>query len=243
MHIIKLNATDSTNSYLRRLSMNERLEDYTVVVANHQSEGRGMMGTVWQSESSKNLTFSVFKNVDFLQFDLQFYISMCVSLSVADVLNEYHLKQVKIKWPNDILSEQQKLSGILIENIVKNNQLKSTIIGIGLNVNQSEFDNLPNANSIKNVIGKPIDLDEILNSLLNSLKKRFSDLEKGRLEKIRQKYQMSLFRMDKPSTFKNLQDEIFTGYIKGVTETGQLRVLVEDNQIKIYDLKEISLLY
>ena len=153
MNINKLNAIDSTNSYLKQLSVGDGLDDFTVVVTEHQTQGRGQMGSVWESEHSKNLMFSVFKRFKDLKVDSHFYVSMAVSLAVCDALKLFHLKQLKIKWPNDILSEQKKICGILIENVIKQERIQSSIIGVGLNVNQVNFTNLPNAASLKQLTG------------------------------------------------------------------------------------------
>ena len=149
MRIIKLNAIDSTNSFLRQLSNEELVEDFTVVVTEHQTNGRGQMGTQWESQNGKNLMFSVFKHVSGLDVVSHFYLSMTVSIAVFEALKTFQIKGLKIKWPNDILSEQQKLCGVLIENVIKQNQLQSSIIGIGINVNQTIFNDLPNASSMQ----------------------------------------------------------------------------------------------
>ena len=243
MHIIKLNATDSTNSYIRRLSTNQDLEDYTVVTADFQSNGRGQMGTTWQSQSHKNLTVSIYKQVEFLDVEQQFFISMAVSLAVLKVLETYQLKQVKVKWPNDILSEHKKIAGILIENIIKNNSIKANLIGIGLHLNQTDFEDVPNANSFKGVLGHHIDRDEVLHHLLQQLKFYMDMLKFRQFEKIRNLYLDSLFRINRPSMFKNDSGEMFAGYIKGVTTSGLLQVLIEDNIIQEYDMKQLSLMY
>ncbi|MBR9916046.1 MAG: biotin--[acetyl-CoA-carboxylase] ligase, partial [Algicola sp.] len=128
MRTIKLDAIDSTNTFLRQLRSAEVLMDYTVVMANSQTHGRGQMGTKWQSEPSKNLMVSVFVDVSWLEISASFYISMAISLAISDTLKSFQIKDVKVKWPNDILSEQKKISGILIENGIKNNQLQGSII-------------------------------------------------------------------------------------------------------------------
>lgn len=131
MHIIKLDAIDSTNSYLRQLSSKDNLEDFTVVMSKVQTKGRGQMGTVWQAQPSKNLMCSVFIDVSFLDIDENFYISMAASLAITKTLRQFQLQQLNVKWPNDILAGQKKISGILIENVIKNNHLQASIIGIG----------------------------------------------------------------------------------------------------------------
>jgi len=116
------------------------------------------------------------------------------------------------------------------------------VIGIGLNVNQTIFNNLPNAASIKNLIGTTCSIDEILKDLVKNLKYYFNELDKSSINSIFEKYEDALFRINKPSTFKNLKGEVFSGYIKGVSRLGKLNVMLEDNLVESYDLKEISML-
>lgn len=243
MHIIKLNAIDSTNSFLRQLSTEESVDDFTVVVTDHQTKGRGQMGTEWDSQNATNLMFSVFKEVSNLSIGSHFYLSMAVSLAVFEALKSFQITNLKIKWPNDILSEQQKLCGILIENVIKQNQLQSSIIGIGINVNQIVFKNLPNATSMKLVSGIDFVKEEVLEQVLKQMKHYFSLLESKSYGILKQAYETELFRMNRPSTFKDQYNTLFTGYIKGVSDSGHLKVLVEDDIIKLFELKEVQLLY
>jgi len=243
MHIIKLSATDSTNSYLRNKCIKESVEDYTVIVADHQTKGRGQVGTKWTSEAGKNLVFSVFKSLKSLNIEHPFYISMITSLSIENALIKVNIPHLKIKWPNDILSDNQKICGILIENVFKKNSLNSTIIGIGLNVNQTQFNDLLNASSLKLKTGINYDLNEILITILNELKSYFNLYENGELFAIKQEYESKLFRINKPSTFKKSDGTLFSGYIKGISNSGKLNILVEDESIKKFDLKEVQLLY
>ncbi|RKE90915.1 biotin--[acetyl-CoA-carboxylase] ligase [Ichthyenterobacterium magnum] len=243
MHIIKLNAIDSTNSYLRALSTNVPLDDYTVVVAKHQTNGRGQMGTHWQSQDSKNLMVSVFKDVSFLDVDYHFYISIVVSLSIYDTLKSFNIKKLKVKWPNDILSEDKKIAGVLIENVIKQNQMQGSIIGFGINVNQKEFTNLPNASSLHLISGKLFDLDEVLHLVLSKMKYYFFLLKEGEFDILISTYQDHLFRKNKPSTFKNTEGVLFSGFIEGVSNSGNLQIRLEDDIIKEFDLKEVTLLY
>lgn len=243
MHIIKLDAIDSTNTFLKQLSASELLEDYTVVVTKQQTMGRGQMGTIWESETAKNLMFSVFKDVSFMPIEKQFYISMATAIAVFKALKKLRLPRVRIKWPNDILSEDKKICGILIENIVTQNGLRDCVLGIGLNVNQTNFENLPKASSIVNKTGLIYNLDEVLSCILVELKECFACLERGELSKIKEEYESVLFKKNKPSTFLDAKGSMFAGFILGVTELGFLRVLLEDEIIKEYNLKELTLLY
>lgn len=242
MHIIKLNATDSTNSYLRRYIAKNKVEDYTVVLAKKQTNGRGQMGTVWSSETSKNLTFSMFKDLSVHYVEFPFYISMAISLSILKALKSLNIPDLKIKWPNDILSENKKICGILIENVIKN-KLESTIIGIGVNVNQTKFNGLPKAASLKNITGVHYDLDEVLHRIISCTKEYSTLLQNGDYDAVKKEYEYNLFRKDKPSTFKDTKGNMFSGFVKGVTKYGKLMITLEDEVVKKFDLKEIEILY
>jgi BirA family transcriptional regulator, biotin operon repressor / biotin---[acetyl-CoA-carboxylase] ligase len=243
MHLIKLNAIDSTNSYLRKISSEVVLVDYTVVMAKFQTQGRGQMGTVWNSESSKNLTVSVFKDISTLFIEHPFYISIAVSLALIKALQSFSIPKLSIKWPNDILSEDKKICGVLIENVIKQNSFRATIIGIGLNVNQTDFEGLPKASSLKLLSGKTFNLDEVLHVLIKYLKYYFMLLRKEEFDFLYKEYESFLFRKDKPSTFVDAEGLLFSGIIKNVSIKGSLLVLLEDNIVKEFDLKEITLLY
>ena len=243
MRIIKLNAIDSTNSYLRNLSVKEKLDDYTVVLAEKQINGRGQMGTIWESETARNLTFSVFKDFFGHAVEQPFVISMVTALAILKTLQGFSVPRLSIKWPNDILSEHKKICGVLIENVIKQNTLQASIIGIGLNVNQTSFENLPQASSLKIITGQIHNPEEIAISILEHLKGYFKLLEKGEFNEVKEAYESCLFRKNKPSTFKDPEGLMFSGFIKGVADSGNLQVLLEDNILKEFNLKEITLLY
>ena len=243
MRIIKLNAINSTNTFLKELSSEEFVMDYTIVQTDYQTKGRGQMGTSWSANSGENLMFSVFKDVCFLKFDQHFYISITVALAVIKTLKGHKIPKLSIKWPNDILSENKKICGVLIENSIKQNKFKDSIIGIGINVNQTNFKTLPKASSLQLLTGKVYNVDEILFDFIENLKYYFSILEDGSLEELKGTYEKYLFRKNKPSTFKDIEGKMFSGIIQSVSQNGNLQVLVEDNVLKEYDLKEIMLLY
>ena len=230
MQLIKLSATDSTNAYLKDLLFHNEIEDFTAVMAHTQLKGRGQMGTNWISEPGNNLTFSVL-------------VKSYVSLALYDTLTQLHVPDLKIKWPNDIMSGHSKICGILIENILSGQHIQASIVGIGLNVNQLTFNNLPNVSSLKLLLGRTMDLDELLLNIVVNLKSLLA--EKGKLDKeeLFKGYETALFRKDKPSTFKNQNDEMFMGFIKGVSSAGKLKILMEDDIMKEFSLKEVQLLY
>jgi BirA family biotin operon repressor/biotin-[acetyl-CoA-carboxylase] ligase len=187
--------------------------------------------------------FSVFKEVSFLPAEQSFYISIATSLAIIKALEQFLIPKLRVKWPNDILSENKKICGVLIENVIKQSHLKATIIGIGLNVNQTDFNNLPKASSLHLLTGKVFDLDEVLRVILENLTFYFNLLKEEKYQELKDTYESLLFRKDKPSTFKNAEGSLFSGFIKSISNSGNLQVLLEDDVLKEFDLKEVSLLY
>lgn len=225
------------------MSEREQLDDFTVIYAQNQTDGKGQMGSKWETNTSDNLTFSVFVDSSFLKLKNHFYLNCAVSISVFRVLQRLMVPQLSVKWPNDILSGHQKMSGILIENSLKSSLETKSIIGVGLNVNQLEFDPLFKATSLKAILGQNFNLEELLISLVAELQKQFELLKNGQFDELHDTYEKHLFRKNKPSTFKNAEGELFSGFIKNVTPTGELQVLVEDAILKEFKLKEVKLLY
>lgn len=171
MKIIKLSAIDSTNDFLKDLSKNEVLENFTIVVTHEQTKGKGQMGSSWKSEIGKNLIMSILiKNV-LVEINEIFHLNVAISLALIQVLNEMDVPKLSIKWPNDIMSEQKKIAGILIENSIKSDAKIESIVGIGLNVNQYNFENLPNASSISTIMKKEFDLENLMHKISTNIKK------------------------------------------------------------------------
>ncbi len=243
MHLIKLDATDSTNAYLKNLSLKKELEDFTVVQARSQLAGRGQMGTRWTSEPGKNLTFSILKKHSNLLARDQFGINMAASLGVFSALEQLQVPNLSIKWPNDILSGTSKICGILIENLTSGSFVQSSILGIGLNVNQLNFGNLEQVSSLQLLMGRPQDLDELLARLLKELENAFGQLETLSTDTFRALYEQYLFRKGKPSTFSDPKGTLFMGFIRGVSPRGKLVIALEDEILKEFDLKEVRLMY
>ncbi len=243
MRIIKLDAIDSTNTYLKKMNGLGDAEDGLAVVAKFQTHGRGQMGTIWNSQDARNLTFSVFKDVSFVNITQHFYISMAVSLAVYEALNSLGIQRVKVKWPNDILSDNKKIAGILIENVIKLNVITGSVIGIGLNVNQTDFTDLPLASSLLLLSGQVYDLDEVLDTILKQIDLHFAYLKNKQFKLLKSRYEALLFRKNKPSTFRNAEGALFLGYIVGISELGTLLIKIENNIIKSFDFKEVVLLY
>ncbi|WP_222983571.1 biotin--[acetyl-CoA-carboxylase] ligase [Flagellimonas meishanensis] len=243
VQIIKLDATDSTNQYLKDLAQMKPLEDYTTVVTREQRKGRGQMGSNWQSESGKNLTFSFLKNFDSLRVEQQFNLNICISLAICAVLDQAGIPDLSVKWPNDIMSGSSKICGILIENILRGQQLAHSIIGIGLNVNQISFQNLEKASSLEMITGRSFDLDALLQDIMSQLKVHFFGIEAKTVNQMLPAYESLLFRKDKPSAFRDGEGSAFMALIKGVAPNGKLVLELEGGEKRQFDLKEVTLLY
>ncbi|WP_314084156.1 biotin--[acetyl-CoA-carboxylase] ligase [Capnocytophaga gingivalis] len=243
MEIIKLNATNSTNTYLKNLLKEKQVKDLSCIWALSQTQGRGQQGAKWISEPGKNLTFSVLKKFENLPSEYHFLLNMEVSLAIFRALKKLYIPDLAVKWANDILSSKKKICGILIENTLHKEQISSSIIGIGVNVNQVFFNDLPNVSSLQKIMGHPFDLEEVLLLICQELEVSLKSLSPTRFETMLDEYHTHLFRKDKPSTFEYPNGERFMGYIRGVSHNGQLQVEQEDALMSSFSLKEIKLLY
>jgi len=241
MNIIKLSAIDSTNLYLKKLASENTLENFTVVVAEYQTKGRGQMGTKWLSLKAKNLTFSILIRVEKFKIEQQFYLSMAISLGIFNVLSGKVQLPLFIKWPNDILAVKDKVAGVLIENNIGGCFIKHSIVGIGLNVNQEIFSNeLENVTSLKIITGQTFNLDEVLLEIVNSIKRYVQFIEEKKLKELKKIYLKSLYKMNKPSMFKDKNNITFLGKIIDVDENGRLALKLENETIRKFNLKEIK---
>lgn len=243
MNIIKLGAIPSTNDFLKEKLSKQYLENLTVVVAENQTNGKGQMGSVWEVESVKNLTFSVLIRDLLLDVQSVFHLNVAVAVSIAEALKLFSVPNLAIKWPNDILAENRKIGGILIENILKSDGEIFSVVGIGLNINQSDFKDLPKAGSLFSITGKVFDKEAILTAVLERLKLNLALLQSSDYEKFWKIYDAMLFRKGLPSSFEDINGTRFMGIIQGVNSNGMLEVLLENDTIAAYGIKEVTLLY
>ncbi|WP_300436727.1 biotin--[acetyl-CoA-carboxylase] ligase [Christiangramia sp.] len=243
MRIIKVDAIDSTNSFVRKFYEGHTSFEPVCVRAITQTAGRGQRGLNWESKAGENLTFSILYPQNKLKISRHFFLSASISLAVLKVLQRMKIPDIKVKWPNDILSAKQKIGGILIENIVKNEGIVASIIGIGLNVNQTDFGALPSAGSLRSLTGKIFDLDELLEEIAFTVDHELQNLPTRKGTEILEEYAKNMFRLNVVSAFSSSDGERFNGIIRGVTTEGKLNLEIEDSVFKTFDLKEIQLLY
>lgn len=242
MKLIKLDAIDSTNDFLKSLSSQDELENFTVVTAENQTKGKGQMGAKWSSEMGKNLIMSVLVK-DFL-FDNEqvFNLSIVVSLAVLDALKSLNIPDLCIKWPNDIMSYNKKIGGILIENTLKSDGRIVSVVGIGINVNQTNYEDLPRGSSLAVISGKTFDKENLAVLITEKIQEKI-ELWVTSSSLFWIDYFNSLFKKGVPMPFKNLEDKNFMGIIQGVSPIGKLQVLLEDDSVSEFEIKEIQMLY
>jgi BirA family biotin operon repressor/biotin-[acetyl-CoA-carboxylase] ligase len=243
MKVVKLDAINSTNNYLKMVSKDVKTVNWTVVTAEHQTLGRGQMDTIWDSEKGKNLVCSILIQFKTLKSLDQFYLNCAVSLGIYGALDKYDIPNLKVKWPNDIMSGSKKVCGILIENTLVNDRISNTVIGIGLNVNQENFSNdLPKAISMKQILGIHFNRDEILESLVACIQEQIEFLQQKDFKLLHANYEKVLFQHGEIHVFENKQQKKFMGKILGVTDKGCLLVEQENDVINEYNFKEIIFL-
>ena len=236
---IHITTVKSTNSYLKEEFIAGRAAENTVVIADYQDAGRGQGAHVWVSEKQKNLLFSWIVFPAFLAVSHHFSLSKAVSLGIVDALDEIGL-DVDIKWPNDILFRGRKIAGILIENSIMGSQLRNSIIGIGLNVNQKEFPVFPvPASSICNELESEHHVKDLFELVMKKLGLRYDQLVRNK-EEIDQHYAERLFGRNISCEFET-RGEKFSGKILGVNSLGELEINVSGS-VRTYGFHELRML-
>jgi BirA family biotin operon repressor/biotin-[acetyl-CoA-carboxylase] ligase len=237
--LIRLQSVDSTNVYAAQLLRNSKVTEGTVILAVHQTQGKGQGSNRWVSEAGCNLLFSLILLPDFMLAERQFYLSMCVSSAILDFINPI-VQSVRIKWPNDILINGRKLAGILIENTILDRNLHTSIVGIGININQKEFPpDLPNPTSLSIATGKEYDLSDSLTALLKSLNTHIFKLYRERFAEIKTTYLNNLWGLNEWAVYKD-SSGTFEGRIADVADSGELIVVLRSGATKQYGFKEIA---
>lgn len=242
-NLIELDSVDSTNSFARQLLSNSRPVEGTVIMAKDQFAGRGQMGNAWSTEAGKNITLSVILFPDQLDADKQFFLNMAVALAVKDFCEFVLQDEVKIKWPNDIYYHDKKVGGILIENSISGTKIASSIIGIGINVNQEEFDeSLPNPGSLIQ-IKKPAstavyDIPKLVEELCACLEKYYLQLRQRHFNFLDKGYTVALYRYQQTHEFKR-GESTFKGEINGVAKDGKLIIHSGGKELR-FGFKEVE---
>jgi BirA family biotin operon repressor/biotin-[acetyl-CoA-carboxylase] ligase len=234
----------STNDMAKNHADNHDLLEGTIIITSHQTAGRGQRGNTWQTVPNQNLTFSLLLNPSFLQIHEQFWLNIAVTLGITDALLAV-LPSTLIKWSNDIYNNNKKLGGILIENILQQRSIKQSIVGIGLNINQLDFD-LPTATSLALATQKTWDLPTLLSSIILHIEKRYLQLRQQNpltRQQLKETYLERLYGYQENRQFIR-NGELFEGRIIGVSPEGYLGISIANQQTtQFFDIKEISFVH
>jgi BirA family biotin operon repressor/biotin-[acetyl-CoA-carboxylase] ligase len=238
--LITLKSVDSTNDFATRLLRQENVPEGTVILADHQTQGKGHGGNQWTSEPGSNLLFSLILKPDFLLAERQFFLSMSISNALFDFISGI-AQPVHLKWPNDILLQKGKVAGILIENALLNQHMLTSVVGIGMNINQQVFPSgLPNPTSLAIVTGKNFDLRDIFDRLCKMLDIHLNRLYLEAYGEIKSHYLNHLWKMNEWSAFTESHGT-FEGRITDVADSGELIVEDRAGKLRRYGFKEVTL--
>ncbi len=233
-----LDEVSSTNDYLRNLSPEA---DVTVAVAQFQTRGRGQQGNTWVSNRGENLLFSVLVQPTALHPSDAFVLSQAMALAIKEALSK-HLEGVQIKWPNDIYCHGQKICGTLIENTLDGSGIARSIIGSGVNVNQTEFpDGLAApATSMRRQLGHEVSTENLLQDIILRFTHYYAKVQVGLYVGIRELYHRDLYRRGEQCTFQDQAGQ-FRGVIDRVEPSGLLVIIDSDQRERCYAFKEVKL--
>ena len=240
MRIKWLQEVDSTNNELLR-----HIGDYdnlSVVAAVNQTAGRGQRGNRWLSAPGDNLTFSLLLKPSGLPAREVMAVTCLATLAVRDILREEGVPAV-VKWPNDIYVGRKKICGMLVENGLDGADIAWSVVGIGINLNQTEFPGeVMNATSLRRLTGQTYDPALVLEKVCHGLEDLLPALATpaGR-NGLRETYESDLFQKDSPAPYRDLATgEEFTGTIRGITPEGLLRIEKAGGLEKTFGFKEVS---
>ena len=236
--IIRVDETDSTNNAIRHYEHSQGKE-FLVLSTEYQTGGKGQRGNSWESERGKNLLFSISCYPTFMSAHQQFLLSQAISLSIYDVFRRF-IRRFSIKWPNDIYWREKKMGGILIENDLSGSYIARSIIGVGLNINQTEFhSDAPNPVSLLQVCGAHCKRRHVLERILKHFEEYYRMLQTGRVGMVREHYRDALFRKRGFHPYRDAQGE-FSACLHHVEDDGHLILEDKDGHLRTYAFKEIE---
>lgn len=234
-----LDSVASTNAYLGDLLRRESLPEGALVCTTVQPEGRGQQGTRWLSAPGKNLLASFYFRPDFLPLSEVFRLNEIFSLAVSDTVASFITDEVQIKWPNDIYVKGEKVAGLLIENTIQGSRIGASILGVGLNVNETMFPaELPNPVSLAVLTRHQHEIESVVIELCNHLEHRYLQLKQGKTESLRQEFIARQYRRGVWALFSD-SNGTFRARFKDITPEGRLCLEHEDGSVVKYDLKSI----
>ncbi|MDQ6757504.1 MAG: biotin--[acetyl-CoA-carboxylase] ligase [Bacteroidota bacterium] len=237
--LLILESVDSTNNYAMGMIRNGATVHGNAYFTHEQTHGKGRRGKKWNTEKGKNIILTIAADTMFLRVDEQFKLSVAVSLACYNFFKKYAGKDVKIKWPNDLFWNDRKAGGILIENVIKGSVWQWAAIGIGININQTEFDNANNflPVSLKQITGKDFNIIQLAKELYETVMIKFEELKNNGFKKMISNYNENLFALDKNVKLKK-NNIVFETTVKAVSPQGKL--ITEDAIERQFDFDEIE---
>ena len=237
LHFDSLN---STNETLGQLSKKIELQNGFYITADYQKSGKCQNNDKWDSNPKENLLISIFLNLD-LNIENSFMLNQLASLAVLDTLSKFLEQKIEIKWPNDVFVDNKKISGILINNIVKDGLINSSVIGIGINVNQTNFNNKYIATSMKLLNRKDFELNEIEKMLMKNIKKQSMILLDKKISLLSSRYNNHLYGKNLYSLFVINKKRIYAKVIE-VNQNGKIKLMFGDSEVNEFFQDEVKLL-
>jgi|TARA_B110000503_G_scaffold60878_2_gene96544 BirA family transcriptional regulator, biotin operon repressor / biotin---[acetyl-CoA-carboxylase] ligase len=238
---IKIDATESTNDYLKQMMRRLPVTDGTMVSTDHQTKGKGQRGSSWYFEVDNSLAISILKQFDGVGHIYPFQVQMRVSIAIIQVLDRWGVPDLQIKWPNDIMSDGLKIAGILIENLYQGH-LKSSVIGLGLNVNNESMTDLPKASSLFLATQKISDISALKKAIYQEIMKELAVIDTAEFANDKERYETRLYRKGESAQFMTDTGRQFEGTIRGVSQEGLLQIEDQTQQVQSFDLKTIVFL-
>lgn len=225
---------DSALTELRKGKVGEG----SIFITHHQTQGKGQRGNAWEAKPGENLTFSLILRPNFLDVSEQFLLNMAISNAIRKCVQEY-LPDLMVKWPNDlVLPSKGKIGGILIENLVGSSGWEYAVVGIGLNINQREFQTTQ-ATSFSLATGSQYSLEELFKLLISHIEQGYISLKKGKYAEISAEYLRHLYLFEQEALF-TVGKENLAGKIVGLTDAGNLLLELPNGLRKAFGIKEIK---
>lgn len=238
-NLIVLDSVNSTNDYLKKLG-NEGCENGTVVAAREQTRGKGRLGRTWQSKKDDGIAFSVLLRPNVAPSEVS-AITPLAGLAVCKAIREYTKLDCVIKWPNDIIVGRKKLVGILTEMSAEFDAVEYVITGIGINVDHTSFPEeiAFKATSLLLETGRHIDKNEFLACVLEHLENEFVKNNLELTPTALSEYTDLCATVGRSVTFQRGTRRI-SGMAVGVSEHGELKVMMSDGTISLVNSGEVT---
>ena len=242
MNIINFDEIASTQTWLMQEDSDMTMSEFSVAYTENQTGGRGQGTHIWESEKGKNISFSFILRPSFLNPANQYLLTQIISLAIIDTLQNYIKQGLRIKWPNDIYVNDNKICGMLIQNKLLGNLFAAAYCGIGININQEKFAFAPNPTSVFLETGRQHDKKEIFNLAMQNVKKRYIQLQQGGIEQIREDYLLQLLYRNEFREYEYKGEQI-TAKILTVNEFGHLIFETKDGVQYSAELRELKFIF